>query len=158
MVTKCSKYPKGVTLIEIISAMVILSVIVLGLSAHRYYAAMDARKASSRTTAVTTASLLCETWRGLDGASGFNPNDHFNSELSITESGNGPDVPAGFTELDRYRVTIDDVYYWTTLSWKDISTNLRALNIVVMWNPRASKMQMYSDSDKSYKLTAYVTY
>ncbi len=160
MTIKRLKSTGGFTLVEVTLAIFILLVAVLGASGYRYYAALDARKADLQTTAARTASLLCESWRGVSDPNTFDPTQLAtgdpNSALAI-ETGydghDGPAVPADFTSLGIYRITIDGVNYYAVLSWKDISQGLRALNVIVAWNPRGSQSEL---PDKSFKLTTYI--
>jgi len=150
------KSTSGFTLVEVMLAIFILVVAVLGASGYRYYAALDARKADLQTTAARTASLLCESWRGVSDPNTFDPIQLANSALAI-ETGydghDGPAVPADFTSLGIYRITIDGVNYYAVLSWKDILQGLRALNVIVAWNPRGSQSEL---PDKLFKLTTYI--
>ena len=98
--------------------------------------------------------MLCESWRGVKGIETYDPTAHLGSVLTITES-TGPDKPEDFTLLGSYTVTLDGANYYTTLSWKDVSTGLRALNIVVAWVQRDQGQSSINDADKSFKLTTY---
>jgi hypothetical protein len=111
--------------------------------------------------AVRTALLLCESWRGASGPNTFNPTQlaTTNPALAIeavTISG-GPAAPTDFTLLGNYKITVDSVdYYYVVLSWKDVSPGLRALNVIVAWDPRGSGSDIYELTNKSFKLTTYV--
>jgi len=157
MTIKRLKSTGGFTLVEVMLAIFILLVAVLGASGYRYYAALDARKADLQTTAARTASLLCKSWQGVSDPNTFDPTQLAtgdpNSALAIETGYGGPAVPADFTPLGIYRITIDGVNYNAVLSWKDISQGLRALNVIVAWNPRGSQSEL---PDKSFKLTTYI--
>lgn len=157
------KYAAGLTLIEIMIATVILLVAVLGASAFRYTAALGARKADLQATAVRTALLLCESWRGVSDPNAFDPEEYFDgdsvldiNDLDINYTEHGPYAPSGFTLLDHYEIVVDGDYYWATLSWKDVSPGLRALNVAVAWDQRGSGTDYFWDCDKTFKLTTYV--
>jgi len=158
MTVKRYKPTAGFTLVEVMAAMAILAIAVLGASAFRYHAALSARKADLQTTAARTALLLCESWRGTSDPNTFDPiqlaTSDPNSALAIETIYEGPAVPADFTPLGIYRITIDGVNYYAVLSWKDISQGLRALNVVVAWDPRGSQSEL---PDKLFKLTTYIT-
>ncbi|MBN2138935.1 MAG: prepilin-type N-terminal cleavage/methylation domain-containing protein [Sedimentisphaerales bacterium] len=160
-----SKRPKslaGITLIEVMAAIVIVSIAVLGASGYRYYSAMDTRKASLQSSAARIALLLCESWRGrgYDLVTTYDPSAHLGSDVEIDTSTTGPEYPFGFTPLGRYKITANDGDYWVSLSWKDDETTsgLRALNTVVAWAQGRSS----TDSagivvmDKTFRLTTYV--
>lgn len=146
---------KGALLLEVMIAILLLSVAVLGAAGYRYYATLDARKSNLQVAAARTALLLCESWRGVEGTETYDPVAYFGSELTITYD-YGPVAPGGFTTLGSYAVTLDGVNYYLTLSWKDVSAGLRALNVVVSWQQRPSgEYDGYWYADKSFKLTTY---
>ncbi len=75
MITKRAKLSPAATLIEIIIAILILSITILTASGFRYNAAMDARKADVQITAARLASLLLSGWKGSGGYSGYSKYD-----------------------------------------------------------------------------------
>lgn len=158
MTVKRYKPTVGFTLVEVMAAIAVLAIAALGASAFRYHAALAARTADLQTTAARTALLLCESWRGTSDTSTFDPTQLTTSDpdsaLAIETSYEGPAVPADFTPLGIYAITIDGVNYNAVLSWKDISPGLRALNVIVAWNPRGSQSEL---PDKLFKLTTYIT-
>ncbi len=162
-------FAAGLTLVEVMAAMAVLAIVSLGASAFRYHAALGARKADLQTTAARTALLLCESWRGASNPNTFNPTQlaTTNPALAIETITiyEGHAVPADFTLLGNYRITIDAVSYYAVLSWKDVSPGLRALNVIVAWDQRGSGPSsgggnVYDwgsvDASKSFKLTTYV--
>jgi hypothetical protein len=144
-------------------AIVIIMMGLLGTVTFRYTAALDGRRANAQTTAARIALMLCESWRGINGDETYDPATHFGLDLTVTE-GTGPDCPDDFTLLGSYTIscnrgTVTDNYL-TTLSWKDIQSGLRALNVVVAWASREqlddSTQQIGGVSvDKSLELTVY---
>ncbi len=145
----------GMSIVEIMIAILIISVAVIGASGFRYYTMLDARKAAAQMTAARVGLLLCESWRGVSGAATFNPVASFGSELVIEVAGQGPEVPVGFNELGRYKIIFNNLCCWATLSWKDVATGLRALNIVVTWEQRNSGTEDFGQANKTFKLTVY---
>ena len=164
MTIKRHRYAAAMTLVEVMGAILILSVAVIGASAYRYHSALDARKADESATATRIALLLCENWRGVSGAvSGdevYDAEDYFAHGLSFDACGQGPEVPADFTALATYTIELNGITYYTTLSWKDVAAGLRALNVVVAWNQRGagSGSTAFAHADKSFRLTTYTTY
>ena len=135
MTIKRSKSEMGVSLIEVMVSIVILLVAVTGALGYRYYAALDARRAAMRRTSARIGLLLSESWRGVKGDSTYDPITYLGSDLAITTS-TGPAEPNGFTPLGSYTVVSNDgATYYATMSWKDVSTGLRALNVVVHLQP-----------------------
>ena len=154
---------RGVSLVDTLVAVTILLIVLLGIFTIRYIVALDARRAEARTTAARIAQMLCESWRGLDGDETYDPGIHLGSDLGISE-GAGPSNPDDFTLLGSYTVAFDDGVgvdnYMTTLSWKDVKSGLRALNVVVVWASReqlgdAAQQIDGVSVDKSYELTVY---
>lgn len=150
---------RGMTLVGTLVAVVILLIALIGTSSFRYYAALDGRRADAQTTAARIALMLCESWGGLNGDETYNPVTHLSSDLAITASSSTVAAkPTDFTLLGAYTVLFDDDRgvnkYMATLSWKDIQSGLRALNVNVAWAPRE---QGASDSsrNKSFSLTIY---
>jgi prepilin-type N-terminal cleavage/methylation domain-containing protein len=172
MTVKRPRLVAGFTLIEIMIATVVLLIAVLGTSAFRYTAALGARKADLQTTAARMALLLCESWRGVEGIETYDPTTYFGSDLTISNCTDqkyhgllGTVLPETFTPLGIYSVASDDVDadvdYHAFLSWKDVQPGLRALNVVVAWEPRGSEpgyqQEQKSIKIKLFKLTTYVS-
>lgn len=144
----------GLSLLDALFATAALTIIVTGTSAYRYYAALDARKADVYITAARTALLLCESWHGLQGAQTYDPAAQLASELTIT-SGNGPAVPSGFNLLGKYNIQLNDANYYVTLSYKDVTGELRALNVNIAWPGIGRSPNGFNGADKSFQLTTY---
>jgi hypothetical protein len=135
-------------------AMVIILVALIGTSNFRYFSTLDAQKAAAKITASRIGLMLCENWRGIGGIETYDPATSLGSDLTITTS-TGPAEPADFTLLGSYTITVNGANYYITLSWKDVSTGLRALNIIVAWAQRTQGVSSLNDADKSFKLTTY---
>ena len=181
MTIKRAKFATAATLIEIMVAILILSIAVLGASGFRYYAAMDARKADVQITAARLASHLLNSWKGVGGYSGYsiyelldpgdydssdpndyNPNDtdpmELGPRLEVYFNATGPAVPAGFSAMDsdvnpNYRIVVNHVNYYATLSYKDQVGEPRVLNVCVAW---MNDYQMWTEQPyRSVRLTTY---
>jgi len=135
-------------------AIAILLAALIGTSNFRYYSALDAKKAAAKITASRIGLMLCENWRGLGGMETYDPAAYLGSDLTITAS-SGPSEPEDFTLLGSYTVTVNDANFYITLSWKDVSAGLRALNIIVAWAQRDQGSSSLNDADRSFKLTTY---
>lgn len=158
--TKHTHSSGGFTFNEVMAAILVLTIAVLGTSAYRYHAAMDVRKADDKTTSARTACLLCETWHGTTDPNTFDPVSHFGSELTISSlaSNEGPLVPTGWTRLGTYQIIIDDVDYRALLVWRDISPGLRALSVTIVWDWNQQGMSLSNPAlSKTFKITTYVT-
>lgn len=157
------KHSKAFSLVEVMAAILILSVAVIGTSGYRYYTTLDARKADMQATAARVALMLCESWRGVKGDENYDPTTHFGYELQITTIDDSDIIyaaPNGFTALGYYQILLNDFPCHMTMSWQDVSSGLRALNVIVSWPQRASYSQSYvlSDdiSEKTFRLTTYI--
>ena len=147
---------RGMSLVSIMVAVVILLIALIGTSSFRYCAAMDARRADAQTSAARIALMLCESWSGINGALTYNPIVELGSDLVITQNATGPTTPTGFTLLGTYKVVLRDYHgmnHYATLSWKDVQPGLRALNVVVAWAQRGAGADGVENVDKSFRLT-----
>jgi len=167
MAGKRPKSRSAVTLIEVMAAIVIVAIAVLGASGYRYYSTLDAKRADMQSTAARIALLLCENWRGrgydLDRVGTYDPVAHLTSANLVVAASNGvgPAYPSEFTLLGKYQITADGVNYWAALSYDDGADGLRALNVVVAWAQRqtgsAADSAAAAGLDKTFKLTTYVS-
>ncbi len=146
----------GVTIVEIMVAIVIILVAVIGASGFRYYSALDARKADVKITAGRVGSLLLEGWIGTGGQLTYDPVAEYGTDMNISVSATGPAVPTGFTLLDTYQIVANRANYYATLSYRDSTpTQAGELNIFVAWL-HSGQAGTVSSSDQSVKLTGYV--
>ena len=144
----------GFSIVSIMIAITILLAALIGTSNFRYYSALDSQKAEAKITASRIGLMLCESWRGLGGTETFDPVAYLSPDLTITAS-SGPAEPGDFTLLGNYTVTVNNANFYITLSWKDVSTGLRALNIIVSWAQRQLGQSSLNDADKTFQLTTY---
>jgi hypothetical protein len=154
-VTGKIRYRSGISLIETMQAIAILSITLIGVSGYRYCSSLDARKADAYIASARVGYLLSESWRGMQGSETYNPVARLGAGLAITTS-EGPDAPGGYTVLGSYEIVLNDITFYATLSWKDFNSNLRALNTVLVWAQRTHEQHSIDDSDKSFELTTYV--
>lgn len=146
------RFRRGLSLVDVMSAIVALAIMVIGAANYRYYAAMDERKASMQITAARIGVLFCESWRGVKGTDTYDPTIYSCPELSIAAS-TGPEKPEDFTLLGSYTVELSGGNYHATLSWKDVHAELRALNVVVAWT-----LQGQGEAGDEYELFKLTTY
>lgn len=170
------------TLVDVMAAIAILAVAAIGATGYRYCAAGQLCKAEARITAARLASMLLNSWKAAGGYSGYiiyelddpadydptdpndyNPNDtdgvSFSGQLAVFFDAPGPPVPAGFSSQDsdshpNYRILINGVNYYATLSYKDEVGEPRILNVCVAW---MDDYQTWSGTDpyRSVQLTTY---
>jgi len=144
----------GMTFVEVMIAMLVLSFAVLGAAAYRYHAAADARRADVYVTGARLASLLLEDWKAHWEDSGLTTPDYdpvvkFGSEIVISSSGSGPASPSGFTSYANGSGTVvaDGVTYYVTLSYLDTVAQPRTLNVRVAWRPDYSADGIDTDAN-----------
>lgn len=148
----------GVTLVEVLIASVILMIVVLGAAAFRYNAALGARKADLHIAAARTALLLSEAWLAAPEPNAFDPTSLSDAPgLLITPAAQGPPAPAGSVSLGKYAIFAQDLNCFATLSWGyDLAAlPMRALNIVVAWQPQDATATEYQSGYKLFRLTTY---
>jgi prepilin-type N-terminal cleavage/methylation domain-containing protein len=158
MTVRRLKSKTAFTILEMMIAIVILAVAVIGASGYRYYAAIDARRGAMKVTAARIGLLLCENWRGVKGDTTYDPATYFASELTISAQPGFDDTgfkDADFALLGSYLVVADSADYYAILSWKDVGAGLRALNIVLAWPPSGQAQVSAGDTSRRFLLTTY---
>jgi len=155
---RTTKVSQGLTLVEVMVSILIMAIVAVGASGYRYYTTIDVIKAEKHITGARIALLLCESWKGIRGSDTYDPLVTFQADLSIAGSAEGPSVPVGLISLNSYRITSEDTNYYTTLAWKDVSPGFRELNVAIQWDQRMNGSGVFSEVDKNYSLTTYVTY
>ena len=93
---------------------------------------------------------MVEGWRGIKGVGTYNPVTAM-TPASVTLS-SGPAKPSDFTLLGSYLVQLTGRNYYVTLSYKDVDTGLRALNVVVTWSLNS---KVVAGATHSFKITTY---
>jgi type II secretory pathway pseudopilin PulG len=149
-----TKSRNAFTIVEIMIAVIIVLIAIIGTSAYRYGALLNTRRADLHATAVRAAQMLCEGWNGTCGAASFNPDTAFGTNIDISPS-DGPDAPDGFTPLGSYTITLEDTEYYATLSWENTEADLRTLSVIVSWDPTGQNAGGPDNAIKSYQLITY---
>ena len=153
--TKKTWYRSGISLTETMHAVAILAITLIGVSGYRYCSTLDTRKADAYIASARIGYLLSESWRGMQGSETYDPVARLGAGLAITAS-EGPDAPGGYTVLGSYKIVLNDITFYANLSWKDISSTLRAMNTTIAWAQRTHEQTDINDADKSFELTTYV--
>ena len=144
----------ALTLIEVMIALLIAIIIVIGVLSYMYACAMNARTADVRITATRVGQLLLETWKFtghyIYDESGDNlPYNFVISSLTFDEE------PIG-DELGDYEVVIDDKTYFITLSYKDANPYMLTARVVI-WRKNPLSGSISSD-DKWIDVTSYAIF
>lgn len=149
--TRIKKTCRGAfTLTDTITASLVLIIVIMGTMQYRYHSILNFRKAGIKYRASQVAQTLCESWSGVSGSELFDPVALLSSDIDIADSGQGQSEPDGFTLLGHYQLVVDDFTYDTTLSWEDVNSGLRALNVIVSW-PLG-----YTGEDEIFSVTSYI--
>ncbi len=139
---RTGKFAAGVSLIDAMAAMLLLSVVAVGAMGYQYYAAIHAKIARAQIVATRTAQLLLEDWKSTGGSPNYDP-----SELKLGFK--GPlQVPAHWSEgipgglgqpLNScvYSIEVDDLPMFVMLNWLDVAEDpdaeikLRQISVTV---------------------------
>lgn len=152
------KQKRGVTLVEVMVAALIIAIVVIGVMSYLYTSAMHARKADIRVTAGRLGQLLLEAWKtnGVDITT-FNPTAaDFNLSLPDSFSTNTVGLGGTGIELGRYDITLDGVNYYVTLLYSAGSPQM--LSACVAWNRDDYQAGTLGSNPQSVWLTGYAIY
>lgn len=148
----------GSSLIEVMLAAAVVSIAVIGGISYRYYSSLDGRRANIHATTARVALLLCESWRGTNASLTYDPINHLDLDLLTITADDGPAAPEDFTTLSSHKLIVSDITYYATLSFRDVDTGLRALNVRVAWQRRDQSDKDLSDMDGVFELNSYVSW
>ena len=131
MNAKRPKFGGAVTLIEIMVAMVILTIAALGALSYQYHAAGHALIARAQIAATRTAQLLLEDWKSTGGSEEYAPNTlavGFSSPLPIPAKWKNVNAQVLGNPLNDavYAVTTNDLPMQVMLEFKDIAQDTTA--------------------------------
>jgi len=152
-----SKRYTGTTLNEVMLAILVVTISIIGGISYRYYSALDGKRASMYSTAARAALLLCESFRGAAGIVSYDPATHLSSDDFVITADSGPEAPGGFTSIGSYKVILNGVTCYATLSYQDVQPGLRALNVTVAYQKRDQAVTGLEDMDNTFALTTYVS-
>lgn len=152
----------GLTLIEVMIAVLVAVVIVIGALSYMYACALNARAADVRITATRVGQLLLETWKvtgtivgGVWDVTAFNPTTAFGPELANNFQSTAADLGGTGVELGDYRIRIDGVHYFVTLLYN--SSRPQMLSARVAWNRNLTSTTLESDF-RYVDLTSHAIY
>lgn len=139
---------QGVSLIEVLVAVVVLAVAVLGALSYQYHATRRTVLAKDELTATRTARLLLEDWKSNGGDENYDP--------TTLEMGF---VPTGVA--DCYRIKVNDLPMTASLGWNDVDVDkeagvtLREIRVTLQWRQDRST-GVLEDMDPDFTMTTYV--
>lgn len=152
----------ALTLIEVMVAIVVVAVAVIGAMGYRYYCALDAKKADVQMNAARLCSLLLEDWKAHGGAATYDPTVSIPSStgiftISAPNGCPGPVLPTGFTSLkDCYWIVENGVNYYVRLSYKPATAPVPiTLMASVGWKADYQTTGSSADLAKTVSMTTY---
>ena len=140
---------RGITLVEVIVAMVVLTIASLGALSYQYHAAVQAKVGNSQVTATRTAQLLLEDWKSTGGSTQYKPST---LELGFEQQN---DLSYG------YFITVDGLPMYINLAHKDVAYDdsagitLREISVTTRWRKDYKEGRIATD-DTSLVLSTYV--
>lgn len=160
------KQNRGVTLIEVMIATLAVLVIVIGVMNFQYYCAMDAYEADVRVKAGRLGLILLEGWKTAQGdVLDYDPADQFGlPPLDDFTPINDPGLLPLSIPFKYYRIGIDGVMYFVTLSYDEVddepstSRVLRKLNVAIAWNRDYGSNTLVFELRRFISLTKYTNY
>ncbi len=141
------KFASAVSLIEVIIAMVVLSIAAIGAMSYEYHTSRSAKIAHAQIAATRTAQLLLEDWMSTGGSTEYNP-----AALGLGFSAASA-IPSGFSDQSGlgaplnnavYAITVDEMSMLVMLTRKDVAqdiptgTTLRQLGIIAEFGTLAA--------------------
>jgi Tfp pilus assembly protein PilV len=139
----------GLTLIEALIAMTMLTVMVLGALSYQYLAALHSRIARAQVIATRTAQLLLEDWKSTGGSTDYDPSAlglGFSAKLAIPahwSNGNGGGAGTPLHDGVYAITTVDNIVPMVVmLRWLDVGFDdsgmavLRQLCVIVNFGTR----------------------
>ena len=157
------------TLVEVMTAVTVLSIIAIGSLNFQYYAARDSKISRTQITATRTAQLLLEDWMSTGGSEDYDPSQ---LGLGFTAINDTPSDLNKYSDLgnrlheDLYVIEVDDIKMLVMLMSKEIAydeaakVKLRQLcvyvSIGVVFDKNNTVEKAESDNVKPIILTTYV--
>jgi len=138
----------GMTLIELMVALLLLSVASVAALYYQYHAVKQAKRAEAEVTVTRTARLLIENWKNRGGDEFFEPTQ----------------LETGFTKIpstDQYKATINDFPMTARLQWQDLEydavagVTLRRIQVSIRWRSDFREGTIRTE-DPEFIMTTYV--
>jgi len=139
MTIKQRKFASAVSLVEVIAATAVFTIVSTGAVSYQYHAAKNAKIAQAQITATCTAQLLLEDWMSTGGSQNYDP-----AKLGLGFS-SASAIPADFSQEEGlgsplnqsvYAIAIDELPMLVMLTKKDVAQDptgaiLRQLGVIV---------------------------
>lgn len=147
-------YSSGFTLVEVVIALLFGLIMISGTLSFSYYSRLHAHKANIQNAAARLSSAVLESWKANGGRDSYDPVQTLGADFDVSSSDLGT---AGFDDVvGRYRIVLDDITYYATLSYKNAASGApKMLNVAVAWTEDRSALQDGS-YHKLVQQTAYM--
>jgi len=138
---------RGVTLLELILAVLILTIVSVGTISYQYFATRLATRADAEITATRTARLVLDNWKKTGGDENFAP-----TSLDMGFQG----IPSS-----KYLITINHLPMTLKLEWQNVGyddvagVTLRQIQVTVQWRSDYQAQEV-RPADPRYVMTTYV--
>jgi prepilin-type N-terminal cleavage/methylation domain-containing protein len=141
---------RGLTLLEIVLAILILSIVSVGCLGYQYFATRMAVRANAEMTVTRTARLILDNWKKAGGNETFAPTS---LDVGFEKKGTGSQA--------QYQITTNQIPMTVELDWNDVdqdtiaAVTLRQIQVTVRWRSDYQDSELRS-TDPSYVMTTYV--
>lgn len=151
---KTHKSGAGLSIIEVVIAMLFASIMIVGTVGFSYYSQLNVHKAEVYNSSVGAAELFLNDWKAAGGASNYDPIQRLSGQMEITQTEPGESRLENL--LGGYHVEVNGNLLRVTLSYTEASERVpKALNVVVDWDEQHDKWGTY-DPRGYVKLSCYV--
>ncbi|MHC4194529.1 MAG: type IV pilus modification PilV family protein [Planctomycetota bacterium] len=139
---------RGMTLIEVLVATVIVCVAAAGVLSYEYHAAKQIRMAFAKIEAVRLGHLVLEDWKANGGSEMY--------AVGVLSNPSPLDMDMGFLRIDNgvYRVTAGDTPMQVTLERPSQYRNPVPIKVTVQWRKDFCDGQIFSN-DPAVVLNTY---
>ena len=128
--TKRNEDPAGLSLIEVMLSMLVLSIASLGMMSYHREAGRQTYWARAQLSATRIAQLLLEDWKANGASLAYNPQDLELDFVNINESSDNRG-----NILKKYQTTIDNLrLHISMIRPINIIMNPFPINVVVQWS------------------------
>ncbi|MFA5424437.1 MAG: hypothetical protein WC374_11340 [Phycisphaerae bacterium] len=148
------KSGSGLSIAELVIAMLFSSIMIVGTLGFSYYSKLDIHKAELYNSSVGIAELLLNDWKAAGGVSNYDPLQSLAGQLEITQT--EPGITGLTNLLGSYHVIVNEDVLRVTLSYKEATASEpKTLNVVVDWVERHDAWDT-CDPRGFVKLSCYV--
>jgi Tfp pilus assembly protein PilV len=153
-----NKRPSGMSLAELLVAMSVLIISLLGAVKFRYYSNLDAHKSEVQNKAVRLASTIMGRWKIMGDYSSYDLAVDMADVLTISELESGPTITGGFSTIGYYHIDFENVNFYVTLGHiASTSTKPDTLTITVGWMIDNEQWDI-SEGYRTIEITSYAEY